>query len=84
MNQIIEGIKKRRSCRNYQSTQVSDEDLKEILECGLLAPSGMDQQGIHFTVIQDAQIIAGSLALGYSNEKVKERVINKERITIVK
>lgn len=43
MNQVIEGIKNRRSCRAYESRQISDEELNEILECGLLAPSGRNQ-----------------------------------------
>lgn len=58
MNQIIDGIKQRRSCRNYESKQIDDEVLNEILECGLLAPSGMNQQGIHFTVIQKQSLLA--------------------------
>lgn len=53
MNLVIEGIKKRRSCRAYEDRQIKDEDLNEILECGLLAPSGMNRQGIRFTVIQN-------------------------------
>lgn len=57
MNQIIEGIKNRRSCRAYENKQIKDEDLNEILECGLLAPSGMNQQGIKFTVIQNNEIL---------------------------
>lgn len=57
MNQVIEGIKKRRSCRAYESRQISDEELNEILECGLLAPSGRNQQGIKFTVIQNKDVL---------------------------
>lgn len=57
MNQIIEGVKNRRSCRAYENRQINDEDLNEILECGLLAPSGMNQQGIRFTVIQNKDIL---------------------------
>lgn len=64
MNQIIEGIKNRRSCRAYDTKQVSDENIQEIIECGLLAPSGMNQQGIKFTVIQNKEVL----------EKLKEMV----------
>ncbi|NBK97797.1 MAG: nitroreductase family protein [Erysipelotrichia bacterium] len=57
MNQIIEGIKQRRSCRSYEERQIGDEDLQELITCGLLAPSGMNQQGIHFTIIQDKAVL---------------------------
>lgn len=57
MNQIIEGIKRRRSTRSYDSKQILDEELNEILECGLLAPSGMNEQGIELTVIQNVEVI---------------------------
>ncbi len=57
MNLVIEGIKNRRSTRSFKKEQISEEALQEILQCGLLAPSGMDEQGIHFSVIQDADIL---------------------------
>ena len=57
MNLVIEQIKNRRSTRNFMSKQIEESDLQEILECGLLAPSGMNEQGIHFTVIQQKDIL---------------------------
>ena len=57
MKKALEWIKSRRSCRNYQSKQIEEEDLKEIVNCGMLAPSGMNEQGIQFTVIQDPSIL---------------------------
>ena len=42
----------RNSCRKYSNIQVSDEDIKKIIEAGLSAPSGQNEQPWHFTVIQ--------------------------------
>ena len=44
---MIDMIKSRRSIRSYTEEKVKEEDLKEIVECGLLAPSGMNTQRIH-------------------------------------
>ena len=55
---MIEMIKSRRSCRSYTEEKVKEEDLKEIVECGLLAPSGMNTQGIQLCVITDEEVLA--------------------------
>lgn len=60
---MIEKIKSRRSCRSYTDKQVSEEDLNQIVECGLLAPSGMNTQGIHFCVITSKEVLAQLEAL---------------------
>jgi len=39
MNQTIETLLKRRSIRKYKSDQISDADLKLILDTGLYAPT---------------------------------------------
>lgn len=54
---MIEMIKSRRSCRSYTTQKVKEEDLKKIVECGLLAPSAMNKQGIHFCVITNEEIL---------------------------
>lgn len=54
---MINEIKTRRSCRDYTSKKVKEEDLNQIVECGLLAPSGMNMQGIHFCVITSDDIL---------------------------
>jgi len=52
-NPIIEAIKKRRSIRQFAREPVSDEDLNRILESGLWAPSGKNNQPWKFAVIRD-------------------------------
>ena len=52
-NRIIETIKKRRSIRQFAREPVSDEDLNRILESGLWALSGKNNQPWKFAVIRD-------------------------------
>lgn len=57
MNEVIQNILTRRSWRSYQSRQIDDEQLEAILQCGLYAPSAMNQQSWHFTVLQNRELI---------------------------
>lgn len=45
-------IMNRRSVRSYEDRPVSDEDLKEILEAGLYAPSAVDLQPWYFVAVK--------------------------------
>ena len=53
MNETLEVIKKRRSIRKYGPKQVGDKELEAIMEAAIYAPSAMNQQKWHFTVIQN-------------------------------
>lgn len=53
----LEFIKSRRSYRSFKDIKVEKEKLDEIVYCGLVAPSGMNTQGIYFTVIHDETIL---------------------------
>lgn len=57
MNDVITNIKTRRSCRAYREQQIKTEDLNEILDCALSAPSGMNSQGCYYTAIQNREIL---------------------------
>lgn len=57
MNEIIETILSRRSIRKYKGEQIKDDELSSIIEAGKFAPSAMNQQSWHFTVIQNKEII---------------------------
>lgn len=56
-NNILEVIKSRRSVRVYKEEQIKDEELQQILEGGLWAPSGTNEQSWHFTVVQNPELI---------------------------
>lgn len=53
----LEFIKSRRSYRKYLDKKVDKALLEEIVTCGLMAPSGMNTQGIHITVVSDEVIL---------------------------
>lgn len=57
MNQVIQTILERRSWRSYEARQIQEEQLEQILQCGLWAPSAMNQQSWHFTVVQNQPMI---------------------------
>ena len=58
MNQIIEALKSRRSCRAYKPEQISDAQLDAVLEAGMYAPTGHGWQAPVMVVIQDKDTIA--------------------------
>ncbi len=57
MNQAIQNILERRSWRSYEDRQIEEKQLEQIVQCGLWAPSAMNQQSWHFTVVQNKQMI---------------------------
>ena len=57
MNQIIQAMLDRRSCRSYQATQIKEEDLQQILLASTYAASGMGRQAGKIVVVQDKETI---------------------------
>jgi nitroreductase len=57
MNDIIQSILSRRSTRAYKSEELKKEDLNLILEAGTYAPSSINQQPWHFTVVQNKEVL---------------------------
>jgi len=57
MNETLTSIRNRRSIRAYRPEQIKDEELNAIIEAGLYAPSAMNQQSWHVTVIQNKEVI---------------------------
>ena len=57
MNETLKTIHHRRSIRSYKPEQITDEELKTILDAGCMAPSAMNQQSWHFTVLQNPEKI---------------------------
>ena len=50
--QVLSTIKNRSSARAYSTEQLTTEELTTILEAGLMAPTGINRQEIHFTVVK--------------------------------
>ncbi|HSW58844.1 MAG TPA: nitroreductase family protein [Dehalococcoidales bacterium] len=51
-NETIQSILARRSYKAFRADPISDEDLETILEAGKYAPTGMNRQAWHFTVVK--------------------------------
>ena len=70
MNTILETIKSRRSIRKYLSDQIKQKELDIILEAGIYAPTGHNDQPWHFTVIQNKELI------DHMNTETKKNMAN--------
>lgn len=57
MNETLQTILNRRSIRKYKQEQIKEEELQLILEAGKFAPSAMNQQPWHFTVVQNKNLM---------------------------
>ena len=56
-NTTLQTIKNRRAIRSFDEKQIKDEDLNIILEAARYAPSAMNGQPWHFTVIQNKDLL---------------------------
>lgn len=57
MDTTLQDLKTRRSCRKYLPQQITEEELWQILEAGIWAPTGMGMQSPKIVVIQDKETI---------------------------
>jgi nitroreductase len=55
-NELLELIKKRRSIRKYTDQAVTDEQIRQLLEAAMAAPSGSNIQSWKFVVVKDADL----------------------------
>ena len=55
--ETIEAIKTRRSVRTFSDETIPEEQLIQILTCGMYAPSAGNQQPWQFILIQDKQVL---------------------------
>jgi nitroreductase len=78
MNETLKTIFRRRSIRSYTGEQVSVDALKLILDAGRQAPSAMNEQPWHFTVIRRKSLlerleeICKEVFLNSSNEALRQ------------
>jgi nitroreductase len=57
MNVTLEVIRNRRSTRIFMPEQIKEEELKEIIDAAIYAPSATNQQPWHFTVVQNKEVL---------------------------
>lgn len=58
MNEALNNLLTRRSCRAYEDRQITSGELDAILNAGQYAPTGMGKQSPLIVAIQDADTIA--------------------------
>lgn len=57
MNETLQNLITRKSCRSYKNEHISREEMEQIAEAGLNAPSGMNRQPQLFVCVQDDEMI---------------------------
>ncbi len=58
MNQLLEIMRNRRSVREYIGESISEDKLCQILQAGLLAPSGRARRPWEFVVVKEKDVLA--------------------------
>lgn len=56
MNEIIQAMKQRKSCKKFKDTMVKQEDIDEIIEAGTYAASGQGKQGYIIICITNKKV----------------------------
>ena len=57
-NPVLTAISGRRSIRQYKPEQITEEQLQALLRAAVESPSARNLQPWHFTVVQDAAVLA--------------------------
>ena len=58
MNEVIQTLEERRSCRKFSDRPVEDEKVERIVEAGLYAANGMGRQASHLVVVTNPDDVA--------------------------
>jgi nitroreductase len=60
-NQVLTTISRRSSARAYSPEKPSQSEVDTIVKAGLMAPTGMNQREIHFTVVDGTNPVLAEL-----------------------
>jgi len=55
---LFDLLRRRRSVRRYTDEQVPEDAVMRLIEAGVVAPSGLNEQSWHFSIIRDAEHLA--------------------------
>lgn len=69
MNETLEVIASRYTCRDFSDRVPDDTDMRAIVQAGIAAPSGMNRQSWHFAVVKNAELINEMEAAGMAQVK---------------
>ncbi len=84
MKETLATIMERRSIRVFLPKQIKKQELQQVIQAGLYAPSAHNQQSWHFTVIQQQDFLDGlsnaakELAKGF-DDKLIQQLANNEK-----
>lgn len=53
---VIESIKSRRTIRKFRQMPIMENDIKDIIECARLAPTGANLQSLKYAVVKDETV----------------------------
>ena len=65
MNKTLVDLKSRRSCRDFKSDMITEEELKAIIEAGTYAPTGHGKQS--------------PIIIAITNKKIRDKVAEENR-----
>lgn len=57
MKETIQDLKTRRSIKKYKTEQITKNELIQVVEAGMNAPSGMNSQSAVMVVVQDTEMV---------------------------
>jgi len=83
MNETLKSITDRYSCRDFEDTPLTDEQIKTVVDAALISPSAMNLQPWHLTVVTDKafleEIDADGVALlaAMEDKKRYERIMSR-------
>jgi nitroreductase len=73
MNDTLKTIAERYSCRDFEGTALTDEQVRAVVKAGLAAPSAMNHQPWHIIIVTDKSLIeeldAEGIGILASNDK---------------
>ena len=55
-NAVLKAIRERRSCRKYKPEQITEQELRTVLEAGTYAPTGMGLQDPYIVAVQQEEM----------------------------
>ena len=57
MNEVLKAIAERNSCRDFAETPLTQEQVKTITDAALAAPSALNRQPWHITMVTDKKVV---------------------------
>lgn len=84
-NETLKILKTRRSIRKFNDCKIPDHILKQILEAGTYAPTGMNRQSPHIIVFNDEDQIKelGKINTSFSNNPNRDPFYGAKTVILV-